>query len=191
MKTYPIYKVIANYKIILGNDLGQTFTINVGDIGTFQARTDNTTVVTQSKPEPIVIDVVFNGHKFTTRPKGYIPNGDIKTYMLLPIKTNTGIPEFTILDTIYPAIKNKSYSNIDGENKEPIAVKTLNKTSSSRYIKQRDFILTLTALGTLSGFSRAKLLQKSTTAIILTTTIYAAVSALAAWGLASAINEKY
>lgn len=59
-----------------------------------------------------------------------------------------------------------------------------------RKIKQRDFILTLTALGAVSGFSRAKLLKNSTSTIALTTLIYGGVSALAAWGLASLINDK-
>ncbi len=60
----------------------------------------------------------------------------------------------------------------------------------TRYIKQSNFILTLTAVGALSGFSRAKLLKYSATTIVLTTAIYTGVSALLAWGLASAVNEK-
>lgn len=127
LKKYPLYIVKANTIVALQNYAGQTFNINGGTIGTFQARQAPSLGVTNpNQPDEIIIDAKFNGQTIVFRPKDYIPNGDIKPLLL---KTQHGIPSFTILKVIYPSINNNNiYSNIDSnedfENDE--AITTLN-----------------------------------------------------------------
>lgn len=165
---------------------GQSYSIPTGTIGTFQARVDPSAPIPPpvNQPDPIIIDAIFNGQKIVFRPKSYVPNGNIKPLIL---SSN----EFKLLpaDKLV-SVKENSMSNIDGNGNIDIPFEVVSKTSSYKYIKQRDFILTLTALGALSGFSRAKLLKGSASKIAITTLIYGGVAALASWGLASLINDK-
>lgn len=187
-KKYPAYRVKTLMPVTLVNWAGQSFNIPTSSIGTFQARYDpaaSISITNPNEPDPIIIDAIFNGQKITFRPKSYVPNGDIKPLLL------SSSNEFQLLpvDKLV-AVKEISMSSIDGSGESKSEVSMVSKTSTYKYVKQRDFILTLTAIAALSGFSRARLLKSSTSTIALTTLIYGAVAALASWGLASLINDK-
>lgn len=118
MITYPIYKVKANYQVVLGDPNETRFTINVGDIGTFQARPDYTTAITPNNPTPIFIDAKFRGQTFTFKPKVPMVNGDILPMLTQP--TNTGTPLFTFLPIVTTqSIKNNKFSNMDSSSVVP------------------------------------------------------------------------
>jgi len=190
-KTYPIYRVKTLNPITLIDWSGKSFSIPPNTIGTFRARFDPAASIPTpiNQPDPIIIDAVFNGQKIVFRPKSYVPNGDIrpiilkdKDLMLLSADRNV-------------TIKESIMSNIEGDSEsdnKSIIVKdsVKSKSSSTKYIKQSHFILALATIGASSGFLRAKSLKGSVEIITLTTIIYGGVAAIAAWGLASIINDK-
>jgi len=185
MKTYPIFKVKAKNALTLMSPYGDFIDVKKGDIGTFQARTDTGAGITNPlHPEPVIIDAIFKQDKsISFKPKYYLPNGNIKPMLS---------QEFDLIVDKQNSVGKAVYSNIEGDEatEKIVVTKEVMKVAPIKYIKQRDYILTLVAIGALSGFSKAKLSGKSTTTIAITTVMYAGISALLGLGLATVINKQ-